>query len=113
MVHLTLGALTSRSSAKTNCNDGAWHYVVGVYDATGLTLNVYVDAVLTNGTLSGSVPASQYSNNGLNLRIGQRANGDVASWFNGNLDDERFYNRALAPYEITNLYNSGSGTEAQ
>ena len=29
-------------------NDGAWHYIVYVYNASGLSLDIYVDGKLNN-----------------------------------------------------------------
>ena len=36
-----------------------WYHVAGVYDATARTLNIYVNGVLNNGVLSGTVPTAQ------------------------------------------------------
>src|SRR6185295_16552298 len=38
-----------------------WYHVAGVYDATARTLNIYVNGVLDNGVLRGTVPASQWN----------------------------------------------------
>ena len=73
-----------------------WYHVAGVYDATARTLNIYVNGVLSNGTLSGTVPTSQRAST-VAANIGRRTGG-----FNiqGIVDDVRIYGRALSAAEI-------------
>lgn len=73
-----------------------WYHVAGVYDAAARTLNIYVNGVLDNGVLSGSVPASQL-NSAVNVNIGRRSDG---FYFSGVIDEVRIYNRALSAAEI-------------
>ena len=73
-----------------------WYHVAGVYDATARTLNIYVNGVLDNGVLRGTVPASQF-NAATNVNIGRRAAG---YYFKGTIDEVRVYNRALSQAEI-------------
>ena len=49
-----------------------WYHVAGVYNASARTLDIYVNGVLNNGTLSGTVPASQI-NSADNVNIGRRS----------------------------------------
>jgi len=79
-----------------------WYHVAAVYDAAARTLNIYVNGVLDNGSLVGTVPASLV-NPSVNANIGRRAAG-----FNiqGTLDDVRVYNRALAASEILTVMNA-------
>jgi hypothetical protein len=79
-----------------------WYHVAAVYDAAARTLNIYVNGVLDNGSLVGTVPASLV-NASVNANIGRRAAG-----FNiqGTLDDVRVYNRALAASEILTVMNA-------
>src|SRR5205807_1237707 len=79
-----------------------WYYVTGVYDATAGTLNIYVNGVLDNGVLSGTVPPSQY-NAPANVNVGQRGGGYL---FQGTIDEVRIYNRALSPAEIQSDMNT-------
>ena len=51
-----------------------WYHVAGVYNASARTLDIYVNGVLNNGTLSGTVPASQI-NSAVNVNIGRRSGG--------------------------------------
>jgi hypothetical protein len=73
-----------------------WYHVTGVYDAAARTLNIYVNGVLDNGVLLGTVPASQY-NATQNVNIGRRTGG---YYFQGTIDELRIYNRALSQAEI-------------
>ena len=83
-----------------------WYHIAGVYDAAALTLSTYVNGVLDNGTLRGTVPASQL-NQTANVNIGRRTGG---FYFNGVIDEVRIYNRALSQAEIqTDMITPVSG----
>ena len=73
-----------------------WYYVAGVYNASARTLDIYVNGVLDNGTLSGTIPSSQF-NSGDNVNVGRRTGG---FYFDGIIDEVRIYNRALTEAEI-------------
>src|SRR5688572_30649882 len=75
-----------------------WYHISGVYNAEALTLDVYLNGVLDNGTLIGNVTATQ-QNSALNVNIGRRA-GLSGFAFNGTIDEVRIYNRALSPAEL-------------
>ena len=83
-----------------------WYHVAGVYNASAQTLDIYVNGVLNNGTLSGTIPASQI-NSAVNVNIGRRSGG---FYFNGVIDDVRIYNRALSQAEIQADMNTPVGT---
>ena len=85
-----------------------WYHVAGVYNASARTLDIYVNGVLNNGTLSGTVPASQI-NSAVNVNIGRRSGGG-GYYFNGVIDDVRIYNRALSQAEIQADMNTPVGT---
>jgi len=59
-----------------------WYHVAGVYDASARTLSTYVNGVLDNGSLRGTVAASQVNQN-VNVNIGRRTGG---FYFNGVID---------------------------
>lgn len=83
-----------------------WYHVAGVYDASSRTLSTYVNGVLNNGTLMGTIPASQFNQN-VNVNIGRRTGG---LYFNGAIDEVRIYNRALSQAEIqTDLFTPIGG----
>ncbi|MBF8295227.1 MAG: hypothetical protein HW389_1772, partial [Bacteroidetes bacterium] len=83
-----------------------WYHVVGVYNATAQTLDIYVNGVLDNGTLNGTVRASQ-DNAIVNVNIGKRtADAWGSYYFNGIIDEVRVYNRALTQAEIQSDMNT-------
>ena len=86
-----------------------WYHVAGVYDAVARTLNIYVNGVLDNGVLSGTVPASQFDP-AQNAFIGRRPSGGYH--FNGAIDELQLYNRALAASEIQTVMNTPIETQA-
>src|SRR5439155_11822047 len=83
-----------------------WYHVAGVYNASARTLDIYVNGVLDNGTLRGTIPASQI-NSAVNVNIGRRSGG---FYFNGVIDDVRLYNRALSQAEIQADMNTPVGS---
>jgi hypothetical protein len=57
--------------------------------------NVYVDYKTFTGDIDNTQP----------LRIGYDTSGWTGGWFDGHMDEVRFYNRALNTDEIQDLYN--------
>lgn len=87
-----------------------WYFVVGIYDASAQTMDVYINGSLDDGTLlNGPVPSS-FSNTTANFAIG----GSIitGAYFHGKIDDPRIYNRALSAAEVKDLYDSTGGPEA-
>ena len=75
-----------------------WYHVTGVYNAATSELHVYLNGQLDDGTLLGTVTATQ-QNSSANVNIGRRP-GSNSFNLNGRIDDARIYNRALTPTEI-------------
>lgn len=75
-----------------------WYYITGVYNAANQTLDVYLNGVLDNGTLVGTVTSSQ-QNSTNNVTIGRRA-GVAGFEFAGRIDDVRIADHALTPDQI-------------
>ena len=90
------GGSTTQRYSQTSRALNTWYYVAGVYNAAARTLDIYVNGVLDNGVLSGTVPSSQF-NSSLNVNIGRRSGG---YYFQGTIDEVRIYNRALSQAEI-------------
>jgi hypothetical protein len=67
-----------------------------VYNAAAQTLDIYINGVLDNGVLNGTVPTSQF-NPALNATIGKRSGG---YYFQGVIDELRIYNVALTAAQI-------------
>jgi hypothetical protein len=82
----------------TTLQPNIWYHVTGVYNAATSELHVYLNGQLDDGTLLGTVTASQ-QNSTANVNIGRRPTGNGFN-FNGRLDDVRIYNRALSVAEI-------------
>ena len=109
----TFGVAVSSSStkmiqrySKTVRALNTWYYVAGVYNASAKTLDIYVNGVLDDGVLKGTVPSSQH-NVSVNVNIGRRAGG---FYFNGIIDEVRVYNRALTQVEIQTDMNTQLST---
>jgi hypothetical protein len=87
-----------------NFSDGAWHHVVAAFDDAGNSVSLYVDGTLrnsktTNQSIGVAGPSPTY--------IGSR--GGTSHFFPGQLDDVRIYNRALAPADVSELFNMEGG----
>ncbi|MGB7218689.1 MAG: DUF4038 domain-containing protein [Vicinamibacterales bacterium] len=76
-----------------------WYHIAGVYDAGAQTLNIYVNGVLDNGLLSGTVPAAQVDSS-FNVNIAQRAGLPGTYNFQGRIDEAHIFNHALSASEI-------------
>jgi len=81
--------------------DNTWTLITATYSSSASTLSIYINGVFDqSGTRSGTIITSENTTN-----IG--AVNPAASYFSGNIDDVRIYNRALSASEILQLYNSG------
>ena len=78
-----------------------WYYLTLTYDPTTKDVKLYENADLKDtNTLTG-----ERTNTGLNLKIGIEATGSDYT-FNGTIDEVRIYNRALAAWEVKQLYRN-------
>lgn len=85
-------------------NDGAWHHIAATVHYAGGVSKMYVDGTLTSPTSGlGSSVAGGPSYISGPLSIGQRPT-NVAP-FNGDIDNFRYYDRALSAAEVLQLYN--------
>ena len=75
-----------------------WYHIAGVYNAANQTLDVYLNGVLDNGQLVGTVTSSQ-QNSTANVDIGRRA-GATGFEFAGRIDDVRIADHALTQAQI-------------
>jgi hypothetical protein len=78
----------------------AWHHVVGINNAGVVSL--YIDGVLQSGT------NAPYATCGSSLQIGQTFSQGMP--FSGQIDDARFYSRALSASDVLALYRAGQVT---
>jgi hypothetical protein len=83
---------------------GRWYHVVGVY-TNGLA-KLYIDGIINNlndgaaGTVTFAEMAGDYSRS---IFVG-RNQGTVPQFFDGRIDEVRFYNRCLSSNEVYNNY---------
>ena len=88
-----------RYSAKT-ITDDKWHYIVGVFDRSSINIDIYIDGVLDNGSIS----SSQCST------IGNIPSGSLSlasNGFKGLIDEVKMYNEALTLSQIQANYIAG------
>ena len=77
-----------------------WHHVVATYDGT--TLRLYRNGEQVNsGNTTGNI-----TNTSKTLEIGRRGSG---SYFNGRLNGQKIYNKALTSTEVTKNFNALRG----
>ena len=74
-----------------------WVHFAGIY-TPGTSLEVYLDGNLSAIETEG-IPASQFSNNGRSVLIGNRPDCGDCGWY-GSLDEVRIYDEALSEEEI-------------
>lgn len=92
-------------ASATEPSRGSWHHVVGIVNQTGTTSgvkNLWIDGV--------KIGSCNYAQKGVSTtpaRIGA-ANSSIGAYFQGSVDDLRFYNRALVESEIVSLYGLGA-----
>lgn len=98
--------ITTLASSK---NDGNWHFIVGVFEAT--SNKIYVDGVLINSGFG-----KDFNIFWADFLIGaldhvptsapDPLNSDVLGFFNGSIDEVAVWNRVLTDIEISQLYDS-------
>ncbi|CAM3675037.1 PQQ-dependent sugar dehydrogenase [Pontibacter korlensis] len=86
-------------------NDGNWHYIVAVRDGTNNMNKLFVDGTLVQEA------QVQYANDfadeaAVNIGYLDRSGG---FHYNGAIDEIKVYNRAVAPDEVAERFNGGSG----
>lgn len=87
---------------RTVLPDTTWIHVAMTWAKGGLT-NIYVNGVLDTS----SILVDSLVNTTTPFNIGGQGTG-LTRYFQGNIDDVRFYNRALSGTEITTLYTKDS-----
>jgi FlaG/FlaF family flagellin (archaellin) len=78
-----------------------WYHICGVIDTVNGFIKVYI-----NGTLfySASIPTGDIPGTPLEIWVG--GSPEQYQWANGIIDEVMFFNKALSPEEILNLYNN-------
>src|SRR5581483_7600349 len=94
----TSGSFYTIASANSAIDDGLWHLFAGVRQGT--TISLYIDGVL-RGTATSAAPIV-LANNGP-VRFGQVVGCPASTNFVGQLDEVRYYGRALNAGELGRL----------
>jgi len=89
--------------------DTDWHHYVIVVDWENLTGELFIDGS-SESEEALVATAKKPETDGKDIYIGAYRD-DVWHKWTGKLDDVRIYNRLLSTAEVTELYNSGTGTE--
>ncbi|MEI8229900.1 MAG: DUF2341 domain-containing protein, partial [Candidatus Peregrinibacteria bacterium] len=94
----------------TDINDNSWHYVTGVYNSTAQTIDMYRDGVLSNGTLTGTIPSSLVSSSA-DITTGYDGAGN--GYLSAAVDENRLSSTARSAdwirFEYLNMGGTGSG----
>lgn len=85
-------------------NNGEWYNITFIFNGSSSTLDIYVDGVLSNGALVGTIPTSIPSSSADNM-IGTSSN--ISAFFDGNIDEVSIYNTELSQQDVTDIYNRG------
>jgi hypothetical protein len=102
---LAQGASQGYRDASTTVPINVWTHLACVY--SGSAINIYINGILSNGTLTGTVPATLGAS-GTNLFIGSSNGG--ASLFIGTIDEVRISNIARTADQIRQAYEVGLRT---
>jgi len=85
-----------------------WYHVACVFDSSS-KLDIYLDGVLANGSLLGSIPPSINSNNqDLTLFAREDSMGSFVGHTDSGLSNLAFYDKALSASEISDLYDAAT-----
>jgi len=96
----TNGVFTTQSK---QVNDGAWHFVVAVWNRAGSVLQLYTDGVTDGSTALSTTTGTDTAH--LIIGYGYYMVGTL----NGDIDEVGVWSKALSANEITDLYNGGAG----
>lgn len=88
-----------------------WHHFAMTFD--GRYTILYIDGVAVNTNDAGATYPLQYGTPGNHTLIGAEAGSVMTEgdYFNGKIDEVRFYNIALTPAQIASLYTSALGLD--
>lgn len=103
------GGLGSGSYVQEEIQAGEWIHFVARYDVQSNTITLFKNGVQKDqDPLYDETYGVQVENGNSPVRLGTRS---LWSFFEGSIDDLRFYNRALSDEEIIALYNEKNPAE--
>lgn len=101
--------LAGAVNTNTGVNDGEWHFVVYNVITSTKTVEIYVDGVLQTTFYKTQNNYGPHANLPIPLYIGAGNSNNIASsFFDGDLDEIQFFNKALSQAEVTAEFNAGS-----
>jgi len=105
MYNSSNGINVSNADISYSLSTGTWYHVVGVYDASAGSIQVYVNgsSVSTATGLNTSI-----YNSSAPFHVGYIADLGTSYW-DGIIDELSIWNTTLSGSDITSLYNSGTG----
>lgn len=86
-----------------NVSANKWHHICIIYDSS------YIASVYLDNIFSFSWPMSPLSIITFDLIIGAQSYEYIHNYFQGQIDELIFYNKALSISELSDLYNNGYG----
>jgi hypothetical protein len=101
-IYIDIDGGNDRFSSATLINTGQWYHVALAFDgplAAGDRAKLFINGLLDVTATETSAAIPNYNSA---MRLGNTHPGAV-NWFNGRIDDVRFYRRALLPTEIAAL----------
>jgi hypothetical protein len=101
-IYVDIDGADNRFASAALINTGVWYHVALVYDgslAAAQRVNLWINGVLDVTATETSASIPNYTSS---VRLGNTHPGAV-NWFDGRIDDVRWYRRALAPGEIATL----------
>lgn len=99
------GSTWQTATGGSGTGGGGWRHYAAVFSQQDNQLTLYVDGVAVSSVAAPSPIV--WSGLGANLVIGAHGDGGTTWDFTGQIDDVRFYNRAIASDEVMALYESG------
>ena len=100
---LSPSAGTSFRNSSITIDDNEWHHICCVFKGSTFQ-NIYIDGVLRNGSMAGSVQAGTPASSFI-TSIGS-ANG-TASFYGGGMDEVSVYDIALDASQVLTIFNKG------
>lgn len=86
--------------------DNIWYEIMGTYDSSTKTLQIYINGVLQNSTTITTNPPTDGSQL---ITLGSSDGTVPGNFFKGSISAAKLYNRLLTPVEILQNYNATKG----
>ena len=96
------GATSGAST--TSVNDGEWHQLIGIYDAT----TNHTASIAVDGAIESSQPRANINGTAAPFIVGglESSGGAPINAFTGLIDDVQLYNHALSASEVDFLFRN-------